>query len=220
MREIAADVWQLPGTPANWINVYLVEDVLIDASRRGAGPGIVKELGDRQLAMVALTHVHPDHQGAAKFLCDRYDVPLACHEADRAAMEGTGPMAPGTLAAGISNRLFSGPSHPVRRLLKEGDEVAGFTVHHAPGHTPGHVVFFRERDGLAIVGDVLNGMNLFTARRGLNQPPKGFTADPVENRRSIRRVAELEPQVICFGHGPAWRDRPAFKKFVAAIPAD
>lgn len=220
MRQIAPDVWHIPGFPANWINVYLVGDVLIDASRRGAGPGIVKELGDHRAASIALTHVHPDHQGAAKFLCDHYRIPLRCHAADRDLMEGKYERAALPLIARVSVALFAGPAHPVATELKEGDDVAGFTVYHTPGHSPGHVIFHRERDGVAIVGDVVNCMNLATAIPGLHQPPNGFTPDPVQNRRSIRKLAELDPQVICAGHGPVWRNRPKFKEFVRGLPQD
>ncbi|MHB8509259.1 MAG: MBL fold metallo-hydrolase [Candidatus Dormibacteria bacterium] len=220
MEQVAADVWHIPGTPSNWINVYLIGDVLVDASRRGVGPAIVRELGERQLSMVALTHVHPDHQGAAKFLCEHYGVPLACHPADRDRMEGTVSSSPGTLAATISETLFSGPPHKVGRLLQEGDEVAGFRVHHTPGHTMGEVIFFRETDRVAIVGDVLNGMNLLTTRTGIHEPPAGFSRDPAENRRSIRKLAELEPRILCFGHGPVSRDPAQLKKFVTRLRTD
>ena len=218
MRQIAPDVWHLPGFPTTWINVYLIGDILIDASRRGAGPGIVKALEGRKPAAVALTHVHPDHQGAAHFLCEQFGAPLWCHVDDRDAMEGTAPMAPATFASKISERLMAGPHHPVARLLHPGDEVAGFKVFHTPGHTPGHVTFFRERDGVAIAGDVLNAMDLRTAIPGLHQPPAYFSADPAQNRASIRLLASMEPQVICLGHGPVCRDRPRFKEFVRKLP--
>ncbi|MFN2462632.1 MAG: MBL fold metallo-hydrolase [Candidatus Dormibacteria bacterium] len=220
MKQVAPDVWHLPGWPPGWINVYLVGDVLVDASRRGVGPGIVKELGDRSISEVALTHVHPDHQGAAGFICEKYAATLACHADDKALMEGEYDRGSLPLIARISVALFAGPPHRVDRVLAEGDDVAGFTVYHTPGHSPGHVVFFRERDGVAIVGDVVNTMNLATTARGLHEPPTGFTPDPVQNRRSIRKLAELDPQVICAGHGPVWRDRPAFKEFVRRLPQD
>src|SRR5215208_8092897 len=41
------------------------------------------------------------------------------------------------------------------RVLEEGDEVAGFRIIHAPGHSPGEVIFFRESDRVAICGDVI-----------------------------------------------------------------
>lgn len=83
-----------------------------------------------------------------------------------------------------------------------------------PGHTPGHIILFRDDDRVAIVGDVLNGMNLATAWPGLHEPPRFFTADPAENRLSIRRLAELEPRVLCFGHGPPLFDMRDFDRFL------
>jgi len=220
VKEIAPGVWHIPGFPANWINVYLIGDVLVDSSRRGAGPAIVRELGERRLSAVALTHVHPDHQGSAQFLCQKYRAPLWCHADDKGRMEGTEVAPPANMAARISDRLFSGPPHRVSRVLEPGDEIEGFRVFHTPGHTPGHVTFFREKDGVAVAGDVVNAMNLATSLTGLHEPPSGFSFDPARNRRSIRQLAEMDPQVLCLGHGPVWRDRPRFKEFVRRLPAD
>ncbi|MGI8608587.1 MAG: MBL fold metallo-hydrolase [Candidatus Dormibacteria bacterium] len=89
-----------------------------------------------------------------------------------------------------------------------------------PGHTAGHVVFWRERDGVAIAGDVLNAMDLRTSLTGLHEPPGPFSRDPAQNRRSIRKLAEMDPQILCCGHGPVWRDRPKFKDFVRRLPQD
>jgi glyoxylase-like metal-dependent hydrolase (beta-lactamase superfamily II) len=98
--------------------------------------------------------------------------------------------------------------------LQEGEEVAGFRVVHAPGHTPGHIIFFLEEDRVAIIGDVLNGMNLWTAWPGLHEPPSFFCTDVTENRRSIRRLAELERRLLCFGHGPPLSDMNKFHRFL------
>ena len=46
-----------------------------------------------------------------------------------------------------------------------------------------------------------------------------FTLDPARNRESIRRLAALEPAVVCFGHGPPWRDPRALRAFADALPA-
>ena len=88
MRGISPNVWQLSGFPPNAINVYLIGDVLIDAATRWAGRRIVRQVGDRQLSMLALTHVHPDHQGDSKMICELYRNPLACHAADVPTMQG------------------------------------------------------------------------------------------------------------------------------------
>src|SRR5262249_12580287 len=103
------------------------------------------------------------------------------------------------------------------RVLQEGDEVAGFRVLRAPGHTPGHICLFREEDRVAIVGDVLNGMNLATTWPGLHEPPPFFCTDVAENRRSILRLAELNPRLLCFGHGPPLRDMEKFDRFLQRL---
>ncbi len=90
----------------------------------------------------------------------------------------------------------------VERVLHDGDELAGFRVVHTPGHTPGHVIFFRESDRVAIAGDVLVNMSFLTLKPGLREPPPFFSHDAAENRASIRKLAALAPSLVCFGHGP------------------
>lgn len=217
MREVAEDVWQLGGFPPNAINAYLAGDVLIDTGTWWAGTRLLKQIGTRPLSLVALTHVHPDHQGSARMICERYQIPLACHELDAPAMEGTGPMLPDTPFIRFSKRIWAGPTHAVRRVLRDGDSVGEFRVVHTPGHTPGHIALFRERDRLAIVGDLMNGMSLLTLWPGLHEPPGIFSTDLAQNRRSIFRLAELEPKLICFGHGPPMRDTGQLGKFVEKL---
>ena len=116
-------------------------------------------------------------------------------------------------------KLLTGPGHPVERRLGEGDEVGGFEVLDVPGHSPGHVAFWRESDRTPILGDVLNGMNLMTAIPGLHEPPRAFTPDPARNRESARRLAELEPRLTLFGHGPPFRDTRRLVEFVEGLPS-
>ena len=118
------------------------------------------------------------------------------------------------------DRVWTGPSHKVDRVLGEGDEVAGFRVVHAPGHAPGEVIFFRDSDRVAICGDVVRNMSFLTAMPGVRQPPDEMTYDPAENRRSIRKLAALEPILILPGHGPEITDMGEFERFVAALPVD
>jgi glyoxylase-like metal-dependent hydrolase (beta-lactamase superfamily II) len=118
----------------------------------------------------------------------------------------------------IQERFWVGPPHPVSRVLREGDEVAGFTVLDSPGHTRGHVSFWRESDRVLILGDVLNNMNVMTGIPGLHQPPALFTTDPERNRASIRRLAALRPALACFGHGAPLRDPDKLADFAAQLP--
>lgn len=221
MKWMAKNVWRLKEFPAPSINVYIAEDVLIDAGRRWDRRRIFAELGDREISMLALTHAHPDHQGVAKDVCEARGIPLACHADDIEAMEGRRAMqeaAPGNPYNRVIRRIWQGPPCKVNRALTDGDEVAGFRVVHAPGHARGEVIFFRDSDRVAICGDVIRNMSYATALPGIKEPPGIFTYDPAENRRSIRKLADLNPSLILPGHGPAVTDMAAFERFAAALP--
>ncbi len=221
MKRLAPGVWRLKELPGPTINVYLAETVLIDAGRRWDRRRIFAELEGVEISEVALTHVHPDHQGCAKAVCEAREVPLACHADDVEAMEGRRPVRAGEgRLSRLYDRLWTGPPHKVDRVLAEGDEVAGFRVVHAPGHAPGEVIFFRGSDRVAICGDVVRNMSYLTGLPGVRQPPDELTPDPVENRRSIRKLAALGPALILPGHGPAITDMDRFAAFAAALPAD
>jgi len=221
LKYLAPGVWRLKEFPAPTINVYLAEDVLIDAGRRWDQRRIFAEIEGRELSLLALTHAHPDHQGVAKDVCEARGIPLACHADDVEAMEGKRRMqeaAPGNLVNKVIRSIWQGPPYRVDRVLSEGDEVAGFRVVHAPGHSRGEVIFFREQDRVAICGDVIRNLSYATGLPSIKEPPDIFTADPAENRRSIRKLAELNPSLILPGHGPAIADIGAFERFVASLP--
>jgi glyoxylase-like metal-dependent hydrolase (beta-lactamase superfamily II) len=221
MKALAAGVNQLAGFPPNAVNIYLVEDVLIDAGTRFDQKRILRELAGKTARAHALTHAHPDHQGASHAVCEALGIPLWCGTNDADAVESgqlSSGMPPG-VASRLSASLAGGPAHPVARRLSEGDEVAGFRVLEMPGHSPGHVAYWRASDGVLILGDVLINMNLFTAIPGLHEPPTFFTPDPAQNRRSARRLLELErePSLVCFGHGPPLRDGRKLMDFVGRL---
>jgi glyoxylase-like metal-dependent hydrolase (beta-lactamase superfamily II) len=98
--------------------------------------------------------------------------------------------------------------------------VAGFRVIHAPGHTPGHIIFFREADRVVLAGDVLANFRLPGRGAALREPPRVFCTDASQNRRSARMLASLHPAVVCFGHGPPLRDLRLLERFVANLGAE
>jgi hydroxyacylglutathione hydrolase len=223
MKQLAEDVHMLSGWPPNAINVYVIGDALIDAATRQGERRIMRQLTGTTITAHALTHAHPDHQGSSHAICEKLDIPLWCGQGDVPAMETPGalklpPEVPWPIRF-IEERYWVGPPHPVTRVLHEGDEVAGFTVLETPGHSPGHVAFWRESDRTLILGDVLNNVNVRTGIPGLHEPPSMFTPDPARNRESARRLAELRPALVCFGHGAPLRDPDKLAKFVAALPA-
>ncbi|HWJ50981.1 MAG TPA: MBL fold metallo-hydrolase [Solirubrobacteraceae bacterium] len=221
MKQLAEDVHLLRGWPPNAINVYLVGEVLIDAATRQGEKRIMRQIAGHKLSAHALTHAHPDHQGASHAICEALSIPLWCGQGDVPAMETPGGVrnsqAPGWLNK-LQQRYWTGPPHPVSRALVEGDEVAGFTVLESPGHSQGQVAYWRESDRVLILGDVLNNMHVMTGIPGLHEPPDVFTPDPARNRQSARRLAELRPRLTCFGHGAPLRDPGKLADFVDRLP--
>jgi hydroxyacylglutathione hydrolase len=221
VRQLAAGLHQLSGFPPNAINVYLLGDVIVDAGTRHAARRILRQVRGHAVGAHALTHVHPDHQGSTRELCETLGIPLWCGGEDVAAMEDGDIAArqPDHAINRINHRLMSGPPRRVDRVLREGDDVAGFTVLEVPGHSAGHVAFWRESDRALVLGDVFNNMDLRTGIPGLHEPPRVFTPDPARNRESARRLAALRPAVVCFGHGPPLRDAAKLERFAAGLPA-
>jgi glyoxylase-like metal-dependent hydrolase (beta-lactamase superfamily II) len=220
VKQLADELYLLRGFPPNAINVYLMGGVIVDAATRHAGRRILRQVEGREVAAHALTHAHADHQGASREICQRLGIPYWVPTGDVPAAEdgNIASRQPDHLLNRLTQRFWAGPGHPVDRQLREGDEVGGFVVIDTPGHSLGHVSFWRESDRALVVGDVLNGMSLVTAVPGLHEPLKVFTPDPARNRESAKRLGELEPALVCFGHGPPTRDTAKFVEFCRSLP--
>lgn len=221
MIEIAPNLWQLRLLPLHGLNAYLVGDVLVDAGSVWTERRLVAELAGRPLTAHLLTHAHPDHQGASASLCRTRGIPLWCGAGDREAAE-TADFA--SAWRGRRRRpLFrlvasvGGPGAPVARTLREGDRVADFVVLETPGHTPGHVSLWREADRVVILGDVASYRNPLSLHPGLREPSQLVTRDPVQNRRSIHKIAALRPRLVCFGHGPPLIDGRRFVRWAETL---
>ncbi|MEJ2853103.1 MULTISPECIES: MBL fold metallo-hydrolase [unclassified Saccharothrix] len=208
MRSLAPGVFQLLGRPPHMINAYLVEDVLVDAGTPAARRRISRQLRGQRVSAHVVTHAHPDHFGSSHAVCDEFDLPLWAGQRDIEAIETATPAtAPGRLPKLLSHMKMPDP-HPVTKGLKEGDEVAGFTVLDVPGHSPGHIALWRDHDGVLICGDV------FFRVLGVSGPPDFLTWDRDRNRESMRRLAELRPSLVLFGHGRPLRDPDRLRRLV------
>ena len=223
MKQLADDVTVLEGFPPYAINVYLLGDVLIDAATRFAAGRLLRRLRGRRVSAHALTHAHPDHQGSSHAICTKLEIPLWCGDADTDAMEQEGEIMrriPRHLLTDTIAPLIAGPPHPVSRRLREGDRVGSFTVIETPGHTVGHISFWRADDRVLILGDVVANLNIYTGRPMLREPERFFSVDPARNRASARRLVELQPTLIGFGHGPPLRNPERFTDFINRLPRD
>ena len=144
---------------------------------------------------ILVTHGHIDHAGGVAELARRTGKPVEGPQLeDKFWIDGLG----------TAGREFGFPqAEPFTpdRWLEQGDTVQfgniTMEVHHCPGHTPGHVIFFQPEARLAIVGDVL-----FRGSIGRTDFPKGDYHTLI---RSIReRLWPLGDDVQFIpGHGPA-----------------
>ena len=223
MKQLADGVWHLNTMPVpNTVNAYLVEDVLVDAgTRQSRRRSCASSAATRSALTPSPTRI-PTTRAQATQSARTLGIPFWVPERDADAAENPELIRerqPSHPVARFYIRIFTGPGHPVDRRLHDGEEVAGFRVIDAPGHSAGHVVFWRESDGVLIIGDVLANMDQLTLIPGLHEPKPYLTPDPAENRRSARKIAALEPKLVLFGHGAPLRDTKKFVDFVQALPA-
>ena len=210
-----------PSRLSRMTNVYLLDDgdgvTVFEAGSRNMGPAIAKAGAERGgIRRVVLSHAHADHRGGAGAL----GAPIFCHPDERPDVEGDGgehyfdyseaqnPLVR-ALAPSTARRMDGGPLE-VEGVVAEGDEVAGFSVLHLPGHAPGLIGLWRERDRLAIVSDavfVTDPLTMAPRPGPARMPPAAVRPDPDAARESIRRIAALDAPEVWVGHyGPITGD--------------
>lgn len=216
MNQVAEDVWQHSVMPRNGINVYVIGNVLVDAATKQHAGKVVKAVAGRGISAHTITHAHPDHVGGSQRVADALGVPFWAPAGDANDVEAGKVTVADTWAKPVLSRGASFESVPVARRLQEGDDLAaGFVVLDTPGHSPGHISLWRERDRVLVCGDVFFNLHLLTLRYGVRHPPVPLTPDPQRNRESQRKLAALRPEVVLFGHGPALREPDRLEQFVA-----
>jgi glyoxylase-like metal-dependent hydrolase (beta-lactamase superfamily II) len=196
------------------VNAYLIEDgrelTLIDSGfpdRHGAILRAIAALGHRpeDLGRIVLTHAHPDHAGSAAALAAATGARTVMHPLDVAVAEGREPPRPLSPAPDLVMRaLFAvlslaKPACPPVRIdetVEDGAELpvaGGLAVIHAPGHCAGQVALLWRPRRVLFAADAC--CNLLGLRH-----PIGYE-DRAQGLASLRRLAALDVDVACFGHG-------------------
>lgn len=173
--------WLCSGDP--WANAYVAGDILVDAGVMPMAVAPYKE----QIETIVLTHCHFDHIARVREIAHMCKAKVAIHTAD---------------AKGLVDDLHSlamnfgarSPGIIPDILLSEGDTVGEFLVLHTPGHTPGCICLYSEKDQLLFSGDTVFADGYF----GRYDFPGGSRA---ELARSLERLAPLDVEGLFAGHG-------------------
>jgi glyoxylase-like metal-dependent hydrolase (beta-lactamase superfamily II) len=218
-------------------HAYLWHDrdglTLLDTGLPGSAPLIadaIRQSGYQpaDLRRLVLTHFHADHIGAAADIADWGEVEVLAHHADapfiRAGAAGPAPDLADwerPIYQQVTSQLPAEPVIPPRidREIEDGDELSfgdGAVAVAVPGHTPGSVALYLPRHQVLFTGDAV--------ARG----PDGkvicgvFNVNRTQAAASLRRLADLDATVACFGHGePLTRAAAAeLQAAVRHLPSD
>lgn len=223
ITRIAPDVGWLP---ISFVNVYFIGRpggawVLVDAGLPGRAQQIINAASARYGAgarpeAIVLTHGHFDHVGSAEALTEHWDVPIYAQRLEqpyltrRSAYPPPDPTIGGAMAFLSRFMPWGGRDFRTRLRLLEPPQVPAlpdWACIATPGHSPGHVSFFRRSDRVLVAGDAFATMNmdswtgLVTGKKVLARAGAPFNCDWEATRQSVRKLADLRPNVIGCGHG-------------------
>jgi glyoxylase-like metal-dependent hydrolase (beta-lactamase superfamily II) len=199
---------RIPGVRGAQAYVHYSRDGLavIDPGYTGSFRAVLRFIEDQGLGRVdwvILTHHHIDHAGTALALCQATGARLAVHAADAPYLKPSRPKERMTLW-GLADRLPSALARfvvtcagRVSRLLEDGETIAGLTVVHGPGHTPGSIGLHSESESALFLGDILNN------EKGIRTPPWNVNHSHRLALRAPQRLEALRYECAYFGHGPA-----------------
>lgn len=199
--------------------------VLIDAGMPKSAKDIVSVAEERfgesnPPSAIILTHGHFDHIGSIVDLIEKWQVPVYAHPEEFPFLTGQKayPEPDPTVEGGVLAKIsFIYPHEPIdisealRELPADGSlpHLPDWRWIHTPGHAPGHVSFYRERDKSLLPGDAFITVKqdslyrVLLQKKEINGPPNYLTRDWEAAWNSVRKLEALQPTLAVPGHGPA-----------------
>jgi glyoxylase-like metal-dependent hydrolase (beta-lactamase superfamily II) len=197
--------------------------VLVDAGMPGSGEKILEVAEERfgknnPPAAIILTHGHFDHVGGITFLIKTWGVSVYAHPLEFPFLTGehSYPEPDPSVEGGVLAKLSSiYPTEPVDirealvSLPADGSIpcLPEWKWIHTPGHSAGHVAFFRVTDGVLLSGDAFITVRqdslykVLIQKEEVHGPPRYLTTDWAAAWDSVARLEKLNPKVVVAGHG-------------------
>ena len=204
--EIVPGIHQVEGVNGNCYVIVRDGITIVDTGLPGAGKKILSYIQNTigkkpsDIRTIILTHYHIDHSGNVKTLKSAGAGNVAIHTADAVFVSGEqkSPFPKGwrgILFRVIGVFMKAQPFQP-DILLNDGDNIAGLTCIHTPGHTQGSICLLDPATGVIFVGDILR----FNGQK-IEGPPAQFTPDMGLAHQSIKKIAALNFDILLSGHG-------------------
>ena len=180
-------------------------------------------LGLEAVDDVLISHADLDHSGGKRALLDLHPgARLACHELDRRWIESAEAMVAENYCWHAEYgfdpqdedelKALCGGDAPVDEGLRGGETLRlsddwRVEVLHLPGHTLGHIGVWDARSRAAIIIDAVLERGIYSNDGALLIPPRIYDLDGY--RATIRRLRELEPELLLTAHYPVMDTREA-----------